>query len=359
MSGHQEQIRRWSRQLVLPEVGRAGQQAWLAARVRVLGGGAGAWAAATWLRGAGVQVGAPGGAERTLDLVGVDGLEGALRGVGEAGALLLELLPDGQPHTFEAPEAPQVEVIGDPRVAVVGAGGLGCPAAIGLALAGVRRLRLIDDDVVDISNLPRQVLHSADDVGRPKVESAAEALRRRFPEVQVEAVAARLVPGNAEALLEDVDLVIEGSDNFPTKFRVNAASSLLGVPAVIAGVLRLDGQALAVDPCDSGACYRCLFPESPTPGAVPTCSSAGILGPVAGVLGLWQAALGLGMLTARRTGGENPAGHFWTFSARTGRWMSFVAQRQEDCPACGEEPDDPALRGAAEGDGPMCLSRQG
>jgi molybdopterin/thiamine biosynthesis adenylyltransferase len=354
MSGHQEQIRRWSRQLVLPEVGRAGQQAWLASRVRVTGDGAGAWAASTWLAGAGVQTGHGADADRTLELVGADGLAGALRGVGEAGALLMELLPGGTEHHFELPCIPPFEVRGDPRVAVVGAGGLGCPAAIGLGLAGVRRLRLIDDDVVDISNLPRQVLHGLDDLGRPKVESAAEALRARFDGMEVEAIRTRLVPGNAEALLGDVDLVIEGSDNFPTKFRVNAAAAVLGVPAVIAGVLRLDGQALAVDPAGDGACYRCLFPEAPSPGAVPTCSSAGILGPVAGVLGLWQATLGLGTLAARRSGEASPAGHFWTFSARTGGWMSFIAQRQDDCPACGAEPDDPSLRGAAEGDGPMC-----
>lgn len=357
MSGQaraQEQIRRWSRHLVLPEVGRAGQEAWLASRVRVIGDGAGAWTAATWLAGAGVAVG-EGEADRTLDLAGADGLAGALRGVGEAGALLLELLPGAEGRGFEAPELPVIDGIGDPLVAVVGAGGLGCPAAIGLALAGVRRLRLIDDDVVDISNLPRQVLHGAGDLGRPKVDSAAESLRERFDGMWVEAVRDRLVPGNAEALLGDADLVIEGSDNFPTKFRVNAAASLVGVPAVMAGVLRLDGQAIAVDPGGEGACYRCLFPESPAPGAVPTCSSAGILGPVAGVLGLWQAALGLGMLSARRSGEAGPAGHLWTFSARTGRWMSFVAQRQGDCPACGRWPDDPAMRGAAEGDGPMCV----
>ncbi len=355
MSGQasvQEQIRRWSRQLVLPEVGRAGQEAWLRSRVRVTGEGAGAWAASTWLAGAGVQV--TDDAERALDLSGADGLAGALRGVGEAGSLLLELLPGGTAPGFEPPELPSIEGFGDPRVAVVGAGGLGCPALIGLALAGVRRLRLIDDDVVDISNLPRQVLHGTADVGRPKVESAAETLAARFDGLELEAVHDRLVPGNAEALLGDVDLVIEGSDNFPTKFRVNAAGRALGVPAVVSGVLRLDGQAIAVAPDGEAACYRCLFPKSPRPGAVPTCSSAGILGPVAGVFGLLEAALGLGMLAARRAGRPGPEGHFWTFSARTGNWMRFVAQRQPDCPACGPEPDDPSMRGAAEGDGPMC-----
>lgn len=356
MSGQsrlQAQIRRWSRQLVLAEVGRAGQEAWLASRVRVIGEGAGAWTAATWLAGAGVQV-VEGEADHTLDLAGTDGLAGAIRGVGEAGSLLMGLVPGGEAPGFEAPQVPDIEDLGDPLVAVVGAGGLGCPAAIGLALAGVRRLRVIDDDVVDISNLPRQVLHGVQDVGRLKVDSAAESLRARFVGIEVEPVHARLVPGNVEALLGDVDLVIEGSDNFPTKFRVNAAGKALGVPAVVSGVLKLDGQAIAVSPDGEAACYRCLFPTSPRPGAVPTCSSAGILGPVAGVFGLWEAALGLGMLAARRAGRPGPEGHFWTFTARTGQWMSFVAQRQPDCPACGPEPDDPALRGAAEGDGPMC-----
>jgi molybdopterin/thiamine biosynthesis adenylyltransferase len=320
----------------------------------VTGGGTASDLARTWIAGAGVSVVSEGAADAALELGDEVGLRAALEGVGAAGSTLLGLLPDGEAPGFELPVSAFAAVAGDPLVVVVGAGGLGCPAAIGLGVAGVRRIRLIDDDVVDISNLPRQVLHERSDLGRPKVESAAASLRERFPALEVEPVRTRLESGNADALLGDADLVLEGSDNFPTKFRVNAAAAKLGIPAVIGGVLRLEGQALAVDSTTGAPCYRCLFPESPAPGAVPTCSSAGILGPVAGVIGLWQVALGLELLVARGGTGPTPAGRFWTFAARTGQWMSFGVKRNPECVACGEEPDDPALRGAAEGDGPMC-----
>jgi molybdopterin/thiamine biosynthesis adenylyltransferase len=269
-----------------------------------------------------------------------------LQGVGDAGATLLSLLP-GQPEAgFAAPDVDEAAPSGDPLVTIVGIGGLGCPAAVGLALAGVRRIRLIDDDVVDISNLPRQILHREEDLGRAKVDSGADGLRRWFPDLSIETRSERLVGGNAERLLEGSDLVVDGSDNFPTKFRVNAISMRLGLPAVVSGVLRLEGQALALRPGVGAACYRCLFPRSPAPGEVPTCSSAGILGPVAGVLGLWEAVLAVRLLAD-----EDPCGRLWTFDARSGRWMSFGVRRQEDCVACGDEADDPSLRDAAEGAG--------
>lgn len=351
MSGQdlQDRVQRFSRQIVLPEVGPPGQRAWEAARVRVDGAGAAAEAARTWLAAAGVQIVHEGCADRVLRLEG-DGLEGALAGVLAAGSTLIGLIPGKGPPETQQPPLPACTAAGDPLVVVVGAGGLGCPAALGLGLAGIRRLRVIDDDLVETSNLPRQVLHREADIGRPKAISARDALLRRFPGIDVEARFERLDPGNAESLLRDADLVIEGSDNFPTKFRVNAAAAAHGVPAVVAGVLRYEGQAIAVDPRTRGACYRCLFPRSPVPGVSPTCSSAGILGPVAGALGLWQAALGLGMLRARAEGRDGPSGRLWIFSAWTGRWTSFLADRHDGCPACGPDPDDPSLRGAAEGE---------
>lgn len=309
--------------------------------------------ARTWLSAAGVRVVDEAPAESGAALIrlgAAPGLAGAMAGVGAAGSALIGLLPGGVEPGFELPPIGDLPDPGDATVAIVGAGGLGCPAAIGLALAGVRRLRLIDDDVVDISNLPRQVLHRDEDVGRSKVESAADGLRRLVgDDLDLELVHQRLDPGNAATLLTGVDAVVEGSDNFPTKFRVNAAAVQVGIPAVIAGVLRMEGQALAVRPGADAACYRCLFPESPAPGAVPTCSSAGILGPVAGVLGLWQAALVLQMLD-----GRDAQGRLWTFDARSGSWQGFGVRRSAECVACGPDPDDPALRGAAEGDGPMC-----
>jgi len=338
-------VRRYSRQIVLKEVGAAGLKAWLASSVAVVGDGVAAELTARYLAGAGVHL--DDDAPRTIT-VG-DGLSGAIGGVGDAGAMLLSLLPGQSETSFQPPDAGTPPVSGDPRVAIVGVGGLGCPAAVGLALGGVRRFRLIDDDVVDISNLPRQVLHGEADVGRAKVDSGADGLRRWFPDVDIEVRNERFVGGNAARLLDGVDLVIEGSDNFPTKFRVNAISKRDGLPAVVSGVLRLDGQALALRPgAPTAACYRCLFPKSPAPGEVPTCSSAGILGPVAGVMGLWEAVLGLRLLA-----GEDPSGSLWTFDARSGRWMSFGVRRVEGCAACGADADDPSLRDAAEGEGPM------
>ncbi len=307
------------------------------------GDGVAADVARAYLHGAGVR---PGG-DPAVTVAG-DGLGAALAGVGDAGAALLSLLDLGATYASPAADVPDA---GDPLVAIVGVGGLGCPAAVGLALAGVRRFRLIDDDVVDVSNLPRQILHRDADVGRPKVESGLDGLRRWFPDVEATLHRERLVGGTAARLLDGVDLVIEGSDNFPTKFRVNAMAHRLGVPAIVAGVLRLEGQALAVAPGTDAPCYRCLFPKSPAPGEVPTCSSAGILGPVAGVVGLWQAVLGLRLL-----GGEAAAGELHTFDARAGRWMAFGVRRAEGCVACGDDPDDPSLHDAAEGDGPMCVT---
>lgn len=337
-------IRRYSRQISLKEVGVAGLKTWLGSAVAVHGDGPAAALTRRYLTGAGLHL--DPSAPRTVS-VG-EGLAAALRGVGEAGATLLSLLPDAAEVPFHPPPMPALESVEDPLVAIIGVGGLGCPAAVGLALGGVRRFRLIDDDVVDISNLPRQVLHRTEDVGRAKVDSGADGLRRWFPDLQIETSRERLVGGNADRLLAGVDLVVEGSDNFPTKFRVNAISKSRGLPAVISGVLRLDGQALALTPGADSACYRCLFPKSPAPGEVPTCSSAGILGPVAGVLGLWEAVLGLQLL-----GGADPSGQLWTFDARGGVWMGFGVRRVEGCVACGEEPDDPSLRDASEGEGPM------
>jgi len=315
----------------------------------VVGTGPGVSLARTWLSAAGVRVVDGDGADVDVRVEGA-GLGGAIAGLGEASSTLLGLLPDRDAPGFEPPPLPSLPDPGDATVAIVGAGGLGCPAAIGLLLAGVRRLRIIDDDVVDITNLPRQVLHREEDVGRPKVDSAADGLRRMADDdLELDLVRTRLDPGNASTLLRGVDAVIEGSDNFPTKFRVNAAALQVGIPAVVAGVLRFEGQALAVRPGSGAACYRCLFPESPAPGVVPTCSSAGILGPVAGVMGLWQAAMAVQML-----GSGAPEGRLWTFDAFSGSWTGFGVRRGAECVACGPDPDDPALRGAAEGDGPMC-----
>ncbi|HEY6378366.1 MAG TPA: HesA/MoeB/ThiF family protein [Candidatus Dormibacteraeota bacterium] len=179
-------------------------------------------------------------------------------------------------------------------VAVVGAGGLGSPALLYLAAAGVGRLTVIDDDTVALDNLGRQVLYGVADVGRPKATSAATRLRALNPHVSVTPVRQRLDAGSATALLEGHDVVLEGSDNFATKLAVSDACVRLSIPVVIAGVLRFEGQVMTV--LAGGPCYRCLVGEEPAPGLIPTCSAAGVLGAVAGVVGALQAGEALRLL---------------------------------------------------------------
>ena len=240
----------------------------------------------------------------------------------------------------------------DPLVAVVGAGGLGCPAALGLAVAGVRRIRIIDDDRVELSNLPRQILHRDDDLGHPKATSAAESLETLRGDLDLDPVVERLGTGNYERLLGDADLILDASDNFPTKFLVNAAAQLLGIPAVIAGVIKYEGQCITVQPREhESACYRCLFPAAPAPGALPTCSTVGVLGPAAGVVALQQVGLGLSLI-----GEEASGGGLWLYEGRGGNWLSLQGGRNPDCLACGSERDDPSLRGATERSGTICAT---
>jgi len=367
---------------VLKGVGKPGQEAWLRSRVRVSGEGPAAWMARRYLGAAGVGIlpgskldpdlNTPAGAaDLDLDLSAPEGankLQEASRGVEEARRTLLSLLP-GAMTAAEGSNPGEGESSGpstltsnlrDPLVVVVGAGGLGCPALLGLVWAGVRRLRIIDDDVVEISNLPRQILHGDSDLGKPKAISAAEELERVVaeikadrlghpasetpPSLQLDPRVERLEPGNSERLFSDADLVIEGSDNFPTKFRINAATRKLGIPAVIGGVIRFEGQTFTLDAGRGGsACYRCFFRQSPAPGAIPTCSSAGVLGPVAGAVALRQVALGLELLR-----GESSAGALSLYDGKSGIWTTLKGSPNPDCLACGPEADDPALRGAAE-----------
>lgn len=156
------------------------------------------------------------------------------------------------------------------KVLLVGAGGLGCPAALYLAAAGVGTLGIIDSDKVDLTNLQRQVLHGLSDVGRPKTESAREAIRRINPDVKVETYQERLTPENALGIFEKYDIIVDGSDNFPTKYLVNDASFFTGKPYVYGGVFQFEGQASLFFPKEGGPCLRCLFPEPPPPGLVPS-----------------------------------------------------------------------------------------
>jgi molybdopterin/thiamine biosynthesis adenylyltransferase len=235
-------------------------------------------------------------------------------------------------------------------VLVIGAGGLGCPAALALAAAGVRRIGLVDDDRVDASNLPRQVLFGDEDVGELKVVAAARALGRRFPEVKVETHAVRFDAASALALVAAYDVIVDGSDNFATKFVANDAAVLAGRPLVHGAAVGLGGQLLTV-PAGGHPCYRCLFEELPPPGAAASCAEAGVLGPVPGVIGALQASE-----AARLLRDEKPA-----FSGRliqydslgmTVRDVSFNANPA--CAVCGTAPRIRALEVANYPDAAAC-----
>ena len=217
------------------------------------------------------------------------------------------------------------------RVLVVGAGGLGCPASLALAHAGVGHLTLVDPDRVDVTNLPRQLWHRTSDVGRLKVESAAAGLARAFPDLSTEGLAARVDADNAEALFRAHDLVIDATDGTATKFFLSDVAVLTGVPLVYGGVLRMQGQALRVDP--DGPCLRCLYEAPPPPDAVPTCAQAGVLGSMAGLVGAIQALLALERLsgTAGPARGEAVL-HVINGTTLSGR--TVLVRRAEDCAAC-------------------------
>ncbi|MBI4570153.1 MAG: HesA/MoeB/ThiF family protein [Planctomycetes bacterium] len=216
-------------------------------------------------------------------------------------------------------------------VAVVGCGGLGCPAAEALARAGVGRLTLIDFDRVELGNLHRQPLHGPRDVGRLKVESAAAALGVIAPGVEVLPRAQLLTAENARDLLAEHDVAIDATDNFPAKYAVADACLALGLPLVHAGVLRWGGQVMTIVPGRT-ACYRCVFREPPAPGAVPACSQAGVLGAVAGVVGALQAREALALLRGRWPASADA---LLVYDGARGGLRRVAVARQADCPACG------------------------
>jgi adenylyltransferase/sulfurtransferase len=212
------------------------------------------------------------------------------------------------------------------RVLMVGAGGLGSPAALVLARSGVRHITIVDDDVVDVSNLHRQVLYDDADVGRPKVERAAARLAREGAEVRV--VHGRMLPSTALELAREHDVVIEGADNFATKFLTCDACALAGVRVVQAGAVRWSGWALASIPGTS-ACMRCVFEDIPR-DRVETCAEAGVIGPVVGVLGALEATLALRLLS----GDTSAAGELWSYRALDGVLRATRVSRRRGCPTC-------------------------
>ena len=234
---------------------------------------------------------------------------------------------------------PQVGVKGQrkleaSRVLLVGAGGLGSPAGYYLAAAGVGRIRIADDDVVDRSNLQRQILHAEARVGTKKVESAAQTLSALNPRTKVEAVAERITSDNVERLLEGVDVVVDGADNFPARYLLNDACVKLGIPMVYGAIQQFDGQ---VSVFDAGRhrgqcpCYRCLFPEPPPPEFAPNCAEAGVLGVLPGVIGLLQANEAIKLLLGI---GEPLAGRLLHFDALAARFRETRLRPDPECPVC-------------------------
>lgn len=231
-------------------------------------------------------------------------------------------------------------VLADKSALVVGAGGLGGPALFVLAAGGVGRLVVIDDDAVETSNLNRQPIFADSDVGARKAAAAAARLRTLFPHVEVDARDARFDAGNAVELSASVDVVVDGSDNFATKFLANDAAMRSRRPLVHAGVLRTTAQVLTIVPNGLGGCLRCLFESPPPAGAVPSCSEAGILGPVAGFGGALMGAEALRLLAGERGAYE---GRLHTWEARTGRSRIVLVRKRPGCPACaGTQPLEPS-----------------
>jgi len=217
------------------------------------------------------------------------------------------------------------------RILLIGAGGLGSPLALYLAAAGVGTLGIVDFDVVDVSNLQRQVLHGTKDVGRPKLESAVERIRDVNPHVHVEPYETRLTSANALDIIRDYDVVIDGTDNFATRYLTNDACVLLGKPNVYGSIFRFEGQA-SVFALEEGPCYRCLFPEPPPPGLVPSCAEGGVLGVLPGLVGTIQATEGIKLILGV---GEPLVGRLLLIDALSMRFRTVKLRKDPNCPACG------------------------
>ncbi len=219
------------------------------------------------------------------------------------------------------------------KVLLVGAGGLGSPAALYLAAAGVGRLGIVDFDHVDLSNLQRQVLHGTSDVGRAKVTSAAETITDINPDVEVVPYRERLTSENILEIISGYDIVLDGSDNFPTRYLVNDACMLAGKPNVHGSIFGFEGQAAVFLP--GQGCYRCLFPEPPPPGAVPSCQEAGVLGVLPGIVGLIQATEAIKLVLGV---GTSLVGHLLLFDAIDMSFQKVKLQRNPACAICGDKP---------------------
>lgn len=220
-------------------------------------------------------------------------------------------------------------------ILLIGAGGLGSPLGLYLAAAGIGRLGLVDFDVVDASNLQRQVLHGTKDVGRPKLDSARDRLKDINPHVEVETYGFALKSDNALDVVRKYDVIIDGTDNFQTRYLANDASVLLGKPNVYGSIFRFDGQASVFYPAAGGPCYRCLYPEPPPPGLVPSCAEGGVLGILPGIIGIIQATEAIKLILGQ---GEPLIGRLLLFDALKMKFKELKLKRNPECPLCGENP---------------------
>jgi molybdopterin/thiamine biosynthesis adenylyltransferase len=221
------------------------------------------------------------------------------------------------------------------KVLVIGAGGLGSPAAMYMVAAGVGTLGLVDFDRVDLSNLQRQLLHDTDDVGRPKVESASERLADLNPNVDVVAHETLLSSENAFDVLGRYDVVVDGTDNFPVRYLVNDACQMLGKPLVYGSIYQWEGQASVFLPGPETPCYRCLFPEPPPPGTVPSCAEGGVFGVLPGIIGSIQAVEAIKLILGA---GESLVGKLLLYDALRNDFTTVKLRWDPDCPVCGKHP---------------------
>ena len=225
------------------------------------------------------------------------------------------------------------------KVVCIGAGGLGSPSSMYLAAAGVGTLGLIDDDVVDASNLQRQILHGTDRLGTPKVESAERTIKNLNPDVRVDKHRARLTSKNAVELLGGHDVIIDGADNFATRYLVNDVALRLGIPVVHASIFRFEGQ-LTVFPAHGGPCYRCLYPEPPPPEDAPSCAEGGVLGVLPGIMGVLQATEAIKLILGL---GQTLAGRLLVYDALATKFRELKLRRDPSCPTCGDGVDRGAI----------------
>jgi sulfur-carrier protein adenylyltransferase/sulfurtransferase len=224
----------------------------------------------------------------------------------------------------------------DAKVLLLGAGGLGSPTALYLAAAGVGTLGIVDDDTVDLSNLQRQVIHNSDRIGVPKVDSAEETIKALNPDVNVQKYRVRLGPENIMDILPDYDIVVDGLDNFPTRYLLNDASVRLQIPVVSAAILGFEGQLSVFKPYD-GPCYRCLFPSPPPAELAPSCGANGVLGVLPGTMGLLQATEVIKLILGE---GDPAIGRLLMYDALAATLSEVKIRRDPDCPICSREPDE-------------------